>query len=199
MSVIDGIIPPQKFEIIRDRIGEILGDEFANQYSLTLNADLDLAVWVERFIPFDESELPAINVSLATGAFGGHAQGTTEGTYTYFIDVHTKAASTDDDKGDSLASMKLQKILGICRAILENPKYKTLGFTAPIIFFRKCETLSISDPGKQDAASAVMGRIGFSVKTTETVDLIIPTQLGRSDTTVKLYLTDRGYFYSAYA
>jgi hypothetical protein len=199
MSVINGIIPPQKFEVIRDKICAILTDEIANQFVLTSDATLDLDVWRERFIPFDESELPAVNVSVATGNFSGHTQVSTDGTYTYFIDVHTKAATTGDDPGDSLAMLKLQKILGICRAILEDPKYKTLGLTAPIIFFRKCETLSISDPGKQDAASAVMGRIGFSVKTTETVELITPTQLGRSDTTVKLYLTDKGYFYSAYA
>jgi hypothetical protein len=199
MSVIDGIIPPQKFEVIRDKICEILADEIANQFILTSDSTLDLDVWKERFIPLDESELPAINVSLATGNFAGHSQGTTEGTYSYFIDVHTKAATTSDDQGDSLAMLKLQKILGICRAILEDPKYKTLGLTAPIIFFRKCETLSISDPGKQDAASAVMGRIGFSVKTTETVELITPSLIGRNETTVKLYLTDRGYFYSVYA
>lgn len=199
MSVINGIIPSQKFETIRDKIGSILADELANQCSLTSDPVLDLDVWVERFIPFDESELPAVNVSLATGNFAGHTQKSTEGTYTYFIDVHTKAPTTAVDKGDSLAMVKLQKILGVCRAILEDPKYKTLGFDAPIIFNRKFETLAIADPGKQDAASAVMGRLGFLVKTTETVELINAPLIGRSDTRIKLFETDKGYFYAAYA
>jgi hypothetical protein len=199
MSLINGIIPPQNFELVRDRIAEILTTEVANQFILTSNPDFDLDIWIERSIPFDKEELPTINGNLATGSFSGHTQKTTDGTYTYFIDCFTKAVSTDDDKGDQLASIKLQRLLGICRAILEDPKYKTLGFSPPSIFNRHCESLSIAEPGKQDAASSVMGRLSFIVKVPETVELITPILLGRNDTRVKLFETDRGYFYSVYA
>lgn len=199
MSLINGIIPQQSFELVRDRIGQILALEIANQFTLTSNSDFDLDVWVERFVPFDKEELPTINVSLATGGFTGHTQKSTDGTYTYFIDVFTKAISTDDEKGDQMASVKLQRLLGMCRAILENPRYKTLGFDPPSIFNRHCESISIAEPGKQDATSSVMGRLAFSVKVLETVELIDPVLIGRSDTRVKLYETDKGYFYAFYA
>lgn len=199
MSVLNGIIPPQGFEIIRDRIASILADEIIHQHALTSDSDLDLDVWMERFIPFGKEELPAINVSLASGLFSGHTQKQTDGTYIYFIDCHTKAASTEDDQGDRLATIKLHRLLGICRAILENPRYQTLGFTQPYISNRHCTELSIADPGKQDAVNSIMGRLAFSVKVRETMELIDAPLLARSDTRIKLYQTDKGYFYSAYA
>jgi hypothetical protein len=199
MSLINGIIPKQAFELIRDRIAEILSVEMANQFALTSNTDFDMDVWVERFVPFDKEELPTINVSLATGSLAGHTQKTTEGTYTYFVDVHAKAVSRDDEHGDSVASIKLHRLIGVCRAILENPRYKTLSFDAPLIFNRHCESISIAEPGRQDAVSSVMGRISFVVKAIETVELLTPVLIGRSDTQVKLFENDRGYFYSVYA
>ena len=173
--------------------------EFANQFALTSNPDFDMEVWLERFVPFDKEEVPALNVGLATGAFSGHTQKTTDGTYTYFIDAYAKAESTGNDKGDTKANIKLQRLLGMIRAILENPRYKTLGFNPPSIFNRHCESLSIAEPGKQDATSSVMGRITFLVKVPETVELISPVLLGRMDTRVKLHETDKGYFYALYA
>lgn len=199
MSLINGIIPNQNFEIVRDRIAEILATEFSSQFILTSNSDFDLDVWLERFIPFDKEELPAINVGLATGTFSGHDQKKTDGTYTYFIDAYAKADSSENDQGDTKANIKLQRLLGMIRAMLENPRYKTLGFDPPSIFNRHCESLSIADPGKQDATSSVMGRITFLVKVPETVELINPVLLGRMDTRVKLHETDRGYFYALYA
>lgn len=199
MSLLTGIISPHAFEIIRDRIGEILADEIANQYTLTSDEDLNLGeVWIERFVPFDKEELPTINVSLASGAFSGQTQKHTDGVYTYFIDVYTKAKTSETDRGDVLATIRLHRLLGVCRAILENPQYKTLLFTAPFIFNRHFESLSIAEPGTQDAVSSIQGRLTFSVKAIETNELITPILLGIHDTRVKLNLTDKGYFYSVY-
>ena len=198
MSVINGIILPQNFEIIRDRLGAILADELAKQFTLTGNSDFDLDVWVERFVPFDKEELPTVNVSLASGNFSGQTQKQVDGTYTYFIDAFTKAISKETEKGDQVAVFKLQKLLGVCRAIIENPKYKTLGFSAPIIYNRHCEALSIADPGKQDGTSSVMGRLTVVVKVPETTELINPVSLNVSAAHVRLHETDRGYFYASY-
>ena len=54
MSLIDGIIQPRAYELIRDKIAEILLEEFANQFALTSDADLNLhKVYLERFVPLD--------------------------------------------------------------------------------------------------------------------------------------------------
>lgn len=199
MSILNGIIPQQNFELVRDRIAAILADEFANQFTLTSNPDFDFDVWVERIIPFDKEELPAINVSLATGVYANQTVKQTEGTYTYFIDCFTKAKTTEDDDGDVVATTKLHRIMGMCRAILENPGYKTLGFTAPYLSNRRIERIDIADPGKQDAINIRMGRLAFSVRVIETTELIEASLLASSFTTVQLHSTEKGYFYAAYA
>lgn len=199
MSILNGIIPQQNFELVRDRIGQILADEFARQFALTSDPDFDLEVWIERFIPFDKEELPTINVSLSAGTFANQTAKQTEGTYTYFIDAHTKAKTSDSDAGDALATIKLHRLLGMCRAILENPGYKTLGFTAPFLSNRRIERLDIADPGAQDATSSRMGRLAFTVRVVETMELIDASPLGSSFTTVKLHSTEKGYFYAAYS
>lgn len=198
MSVINGIIPQQNFELVRDRIGQVLADEFARQFVLTANPDFDLDVWIERFIPFDKEELPTINVSLSAGTFANQTTKQTEGTYTYFIDVHTKAKTTDTDKGDELATTKLHRLLGMCRAILENPGYKTLGFDAPYLGNRRIDRLDIADPGNQEATSARMGRLSFTVRVVETTELLDAPLLTSNFTTVKIHTTNKGYFYAAY-
>jgi hypothetical protein len=199
MSLLNGIIPQQNFELVRDRIAAILADEFANQFVLTSNPDFDFDVWVERIIPFDKEELPTINVSLATGVYANQTVKQTEGTYTYFIDCFTKAKTTEDDDGDVLATTKLHRIMGMCRAILENPGYKTLGFTAPYLSNRHIERLDIADPGKQDAINARMGRLSLSVRVIETTELKDASLLASSFTNVKLHSTQKGYFYAAYS
>lgn len=197
MSVIVGVIPPRAFELVRDRICEILADEISNQANLASDADLEeVIVWKERFIPFNQSEMPAVNVSFASGVLSGQTQKNTDGTYTYFIDVFTKALGDDDERGDTKATLKLHKIIGVCQGILENSRYRTLGFTPPFISHRHCENISISDPGRQDTANSIMGRISLIVKVPESMELVTPTLIGGNNTTVKLYSTDLGYFYS---
>ena len=68
----------------------------------------------------------------------------TRGTYTYFIDVFTRAKETDAEKGDTIAALKLQRILGIVRTILEDPQYRTLTFVAPSIEHTEIKEISIS-------------------------------------------------------
>jgi hypothetical protein len=200
MSLITQAIPPQAFELIRDRIGEILTTEINKQYTLTYDEELDIdAVWVERFIPFDKEEMPAINVTLISGNLSGHTQRNTDGQYTYAIDVYTKAKSRDDDPGDALATRRLHRLIGICRAILESPYYPTLAFTPPFIANRHCESISIAEPGRQDAVSAIMGRLTFVVRVPESMELKTPTSIAFSNTSVKINTTDKGYFYAAYA
>ena len=63
-SIISGIIPPQQFEIIRNKIGLILFEEIGNQFVLTADEKINAKIFVERFIPFDKTDFPCINVLL---------------------------------------------------------------------------------------------------------------------------------------
>ena len=76
MSKITEILLPEGFEYVRDRIAEILADEFDHQYYLTGDVLFDLKdkVYVERSVAFDREELSAINVSVGSGTYGSKHQ-----------------------------------------------------------------------------------------------------------------------------
>jgi hypothetical protein len=193
MSEINGIIPSQSFELVRDQIGAILFTEFDKQAELTYNPDLEVEVWVERFVPFDRKELPAINVMLATGNYDGDTVAQSDGTYTYLIDFHARAKTNNDGKGDNLALLKLQKMIGIARAIIMNPKYRTLGFAAPFVMSRRVTGFEIANPDSANADSVVWGRMKVVVQVPETTELIDASLIEGFDTTVELEYSEKGY------
>jgi hypothetical protein len=206
MAKINTIIPEQAFELIRNQIGRILADEIANQVLIGGNYDLDATVYIERFIPFQETELPAVNISLQQGDLAGQTAIQSDGTYVFNVDAYTYSKSegaVDDDpdpsnttRGDSLAFIKLQRLLGVCRAILDDPRYKTLGFAPPFINNRHVSMIGIqSPPNKGDMANCVMGRIVVSVKAPEVTDLIQPQLIEGYKTTVKLEASEKGYLF----
>jgi hypothetical protein len=203
MSVIDVIIPSQSFEIIRNRIGEILADEIANQFDLTDDEDLDASQWIERFVTYDLSELPAINVMMAEGTYSGQTVIQQDGTYRFYIDVYVQAKSGPDDPGDQKAMVKLQRLLGVCRAILEDPKYKTLGYPVPsgFIMNKHIDSIQIQNPNQKehDALNTAMGRIILSVKAPEVPGGFAPIYLIKEFlTSVRLMETDKGYLWIDY-
>lgn len=192
-------IPEQSYELIRARIGEILLSEIAAQYYITANPYLNgLRVWMERTVPFSFAELPAVNVQFVSGGYDNQDVAQVDGTFQYFIDVYVNAQTTEDGDADTLANIKLQRILGICRAILMNPKFKTLGFAPPFIMNRIVNDVSIKDPGKQDATNSVMGRLTLQVKAPEDTELITPPLLYGFDTRVYLHLSDSGYLWNSH-
>lgn len=196
MSNIAGLIQPQAFELIRDRIGEILADELPAQYALSDDETwLNAQVWVDRYIPFDKSELPAVNVSLVRGEYDGQTAIQSDGTYLYNIDAYVGAKTEGNSRGDALAMSRLQRLLGVCRAILESSHYITLGFDRPFVMNRKVLSIGIADPDKSHADSSVMGRLQLQVKVPENVETITPNVQGAHYTTVKLSATDKGYLY----
>lgn len=197
MPLINTIIPVQAFERIRDRIAEILLEELTNQAQLTGDLDIQAKVFLERSVPFEKTSIPAVNVCFIGGTYGGQTAIHTEGnTYNYAIDVHHAAKSTQNDPGDSLSAFRLHKLLGKCRAILEDPRYKTLGFEAPFIMNRHVQRVDIADYKEGDALSMGMGRLTFAVRVAENADLIVPELIDGADTVVKLGNTDKGFAWS---
>jgi len=198
MALINSIIPDQNYEIIRNRIGEILAVELINQAALTSIPNVT-AVDVERFVPPDETEFPLATVEFAGGTYANKDQTQSQGTYVYYITIHASGRTNPDTKGDKAAAIKLHRILGLCRAILENPAYNRLGFDKPTttrgnISSTKVESIKIPKTEENgDATNSIFGYLEFHVKAPEGVQLSDPIPLASGTTVVKLYLTDKGY------
>lgn len=198
MAFLTEIIPPRAFETIRNRIADILIDEFSHQATLDYAPDVDPDFFVGRFIPFDKTELPAVNINFASGDYNSKSVISSEGNYTYNIDVYTAAVSTAEDEGDSKATVLLEKILGMILAILQNPVYDSLGYARPSITRLQIPSINIADPSKlqtQDAINFIWGRIQVNVVANETVELATNKLMTGYDTKVKIGTSEVGYSY----
>ena len=196
MAKINQIIQPQGYELIRNRMGEIITIELFNQSALTYDEDLDATVYVERFISVSHDEMPVINISLANGTFDSFKQTNHDGKYIFNIDFYVNAISEENQNADVLANFKLQKLMGVVKSILMNPIYRTLDFAPPFIIGRTIDEMNIQDPNKfQEATSSVMGRLIMTAKCVETLELITPILLQQNNTNVKLALTNKGFRY----
>jgi hypothetical protein len=196
MAKINIEIPIANFEIIRDRIALILAEEIDNQAVLTYDADLEaVEVFLERTKAFDKTEVPCINVSLATGNFSNKHQGYQDGVYTFNIDIYTNAQSTDAEDGDVLSTLSNHKLLRICRYILEDPQYKTLDFAPGFIGNTMCTEINIANAERMDEFNHIMSRISFSVKSFENNALKIANAIDGYKTTLKIIESNSGYLY----
>lgn len=197
-SVINTLIPQQNFELIRDRIGVILFEEFASQYILsTSNPDLNPTIYNERIIPVSHTETPLINVMFSGGNSLSQNAVDADYSYTYFIDVYTSSPTVTTSNGDKLSLYKLHRLLGMVRAILSDARYKTLGFTAPSIERRFVSGIQVAQPeNKQDGTSSVFGRVTFEVRVSEITELKTPNPIDGANTIVTMNETELGYLYS---
>lgn len=199
MSLITLPIQPQAFEIIRDQIAVILTDEIDNQHVLTYDTRLsNIKVFVEAANPEDKVDLSIVNVSFVKAGFGELKayDGTTKGTYIYFIDFYTNSKQTATSRGDKLSTTTLQRLLGVSRVILDYPVYKTLGFGPGFIFRVNCKEINIRDESKNDALNSRMGRLMLEVQAQETTGIPEGILLVDSDTRVQLNDTEEGYYYT---
>ncbi len=188
-------ILPSNFELIRDRIGAILADEFAGQQSYG-DSDLSgLKVWSSRSIAFDKEEMPAINVNFVHGDYFSQDVSAVTNTYKYTIDVHASSNSKNNVRGDERAMMRMHKIMGIVTKILSHQVYRTLLFPTPSIQTKTIETLDVADVMRNDADSLIFGRIMMSVRINEDKELYTGVVIKGIDTKVNLELTSKGYFF----
>lgn len=195
MAIINTIIQPRSFEIVRDRVGEILKDELLNQSILSNDENINASVFIERIVRFDHTDLPSINVCIPSGTFQGQSAINTDGVYMYRIECYTKASSSDGTDADTLSMIRLQRLMGICQSIIEDSRYKTLGFATPFVMNRHFESMAISDTESYDMQSVSKGVLNLSVRLPENVGLAVPILLTEYKTELRLELTDKGYQY----
>lgn len=199
MTLITLPISQQKFELIRDQIAIILASEIDNQSILTYTPSLSgMKVYVESINPEDKTDLALINVSFVRGAYGDQKtnDGKTKGVYNYNIDVYTNSKDSAANRGDKLSALFLQKLLGLCRVIIDHPLYKTLGFDPGFIYRVNCKEINIRDESKNDALNSRMGRLLIEVQAEESNLNPDGILLALSNTTVNLNETSEGYYYS---
>lgn len=196
-------IPDQAFELVRDRIAEILLVELAAQATLQSDVQVkallnDVKVFSERFHPLNESEFFGVEIFLFTGDYDNKSAGSARGTYTFYLDCFGRAASTNRDEGDVRSSLKLQKLIGIIRAILESPNWNTLGFTPPNQVIGRTEVKSIKrteEKNTEDSGNIMFYRIIFDVIATEDTDANVGVPLAQASTIVTIEETTLGLEY----
>lgn len=195
-SIIDDIISAGSFELIRDRIGQILADELPNQASLSGNPNLNATVWIERFIQFNTNDCPCVNISLNRGNYDGFTTLRQDGSYEFYIDVYENSKAIGNENGDKDATFKLHKLANVVRAILSHHKYDTLAFASPFIEGVRVKQISIGESRKQhDADNLIIARMVFEVKAPESTLAITPVDIAGYTTKAVLGETDKGYLF----
>lgn len=194
-AIITTAITKQNYELVGEQIGAILFTELAAQAVLQPAENINPAIFYERTTSINIEEVPVLNVNFAAINFSNQHMAHADGAGIYNVDVYTAADNTESERGDKLSAAQLKRILGICRAILSNPGYRTLGFAPGFIRSVQVQSISIQDPGMQDAKAAQMGRLVLSVEMGESTTFQDAVLLGSSITNVKLYETDLGYKY----
>jgi hypothetical protein len=186
------------FEVVRDQLANVIAYELFGQFQLSYDPHINAEVLIEDIDPVDQTGLPTVNVSFAGGPYDNKDfAGNSRGTYTYQVDVYTHAKTKQNMAGDYSTSMRLQKILRIIRYVVDNPIYKTLGFSPPFIERVRVARIDIGNaPGNNDAVNSMMGRLTVEVVLRESIDLIIPSLIAGFDTVAMIGNSNRGYFYS---
>lgn len=191
--IINEIIPQQSFEIVLNKIGVILFEELTNQKAL-VPANDDFEVYVERLVPYDNSENVMINVSLSNINQSGLNLNDSQGQNTFFIDVYAGGMESASETGSENVKKKLHKYVGMVRYILSSGKYPLLGFSPGIIGGRALEQIQFQDNLSNMEASYIrFARLTFTVRVQENQKMADSLLMGGNDTTTKLELTDKGY------
>lgn len=198
MSNIIKPIVRREWELIRDRIGLILAQELATQAQLDYDDVLfELPdVFIERYVAFNHTEMPAINVMVAQGEYTQETQQTQDGTWTFYVDAYATAKDEDDQRGDQYANMRLQRLIGMCQAIIMDSRFKTLLFEPGAISNRTVKGIMMADPTKaMEATNAVMARMTIEVRVSDEVELVDAIPLAEYATIAKLSDTPLGYLW----
>lgn len=202
MYKIQHAIPQQNFEIIRDRIAQVLYEEIAHQFTITQDDDLNIkAVHIERRRALDKAEVPCINVALTNSKFDIKTGTSIQGTYSFYINIYVKAKTKFLVDGDYRAVLQAQKLSGVAQNILHHPVYRQLGFPGNYIIRTNVTEVDMptfdDDPANRTIENLCRVTMIFEVVCTENFIANNTVPVEQMGTQVKLYDTDKGYYYGA--
>ena len=191
----DFIIPEQNFERIRNEVASILALEFAAQFILTSNALFSAGIWIERFIPFDKLELPAIKVFYVSSSYKNNTFGSSKGECKIHIEVTVNAKDSASEGGDKKASINCQFLMGKIRFILSHPEYKTLGFSLPgFINGREITDMNVAEPNpNQDGLHTITSNLMLNVRYEENNGDLTSTPGLIYSSQIKIDESEKGY------
>ena len=191
------IVNKRSYELVRDRIAEILATELPSQSTLHSDSNLNADVFIDRIVPIDSNEVPLVNIIMGSANWDNFTQTKQDGNYVYDIDIYVGSKGSSITTGDVLSMNKLQKLTGVIQGILMHPQYATLGFARPFIEHREVSSASLGVPNNTlDATNTTQCRLQLMVRVPENSSVTIPNNIEGWSTQVKLGLTDKGYIYS---
>ncbi len=200
MPLITAEISNQAFELIRDRIAEILLNELEAQVTNNYAPELETEVYIERRIPFDKTELDfsAVNVTFGGGELSSENIKDGSLSYRYYVDIFVNAKHTSTNSADKRSALRGQRMLGACRSILKNPVYRTLGFVAgDLVNGVSVRQIITNLEHSQDSANSYMARLVINIQAVEKTSYIGVRNIAGYTATLKLGDSDYGYKYSS--
>ena len=192
---LDYTIPESNFEAIRDRIAIILKEEMDNQ-SLLHGSDPDYTAnfYTERFSPVGKEEGNVIVVDIEGGPLDNQTPKSQSLEFIYNIDIYTNSKETSSNTGYYNSAVKLHRLTGLVRHIIQSPYYDRLDFPDGIIERRsinKIQFARVND--EQDGSFSRMGRLTLTVRAYEQSNEITPLTTSGYDTIIKIEETDKGF------
>ncbi len=198
MAILDEQIPVQGFEIVANRIGEILTQEIANQQTLQ-NFDETVEVFLERMEPFTKEQDVMITVAYRQSDPEGNTQVDYQGNEMYFIDLFVTGNGKDGILPSIVAKNKLFRYLGLIRYILSSAKLPTLGLPPGLIGGRYIKRITLDtdysnfgNHSNYDWAYIRFARIIFTVRVQENTKAWEGIPLLGNDSQIHLENTDQG-------
>lgn len=191
-------IPQQNFEICIAQIVQILTIEIDRQAALFYDTDFEgVPVYLERARAIDKTEMVMVTVGIAAGTYSNQHAGYADGLYQCNVDIWANSKANSESHGDTLSSLKRNRVAGAVRYILEDPIYKTLGFTPGGVGNVKVKGFEAGTikKGELDADNTSVIRITLEFKAGEATKLIVAPDLEEAFTTLKLNRTDFGFKY----
>ena len=226
MSKINYILGTDNFELIRSRIAQILLIELTEQKALNIAAlaieitkptpdplliaeyELNIScipdkVWEERFIRPTPQDYPMLNVVFTNAPLNEAISHSTQiGEDKFQVEAYTDSDSKEKGNGDVLATFKLHRLLAICRKILMDRNYVKLEFEVEnFIGYRKVEDIVIAQPqtGADNAKHSIYGKLDLLVKCGEYINDLSGIPFAGTDTTYRIFDTEKGYFWQVEA
>ena len=148
----------------------------------------------------DQQEKSVIIVRVDDGMYSNKDQKDVTGDYQFFIDCYSYSEQIGSDGAYYLSSVKMQRLMRLVRAILQDQSYRTLDFTPPA----KGGTINVKATNvvkmkigtradMPDSLAETCGRVMFSVEVSESVENKATVALADSYNTFYMGITDKGY------
>lgn len=198
MAVITEIIGAQGFDLVANRIAEILTEEISNQVTIQ-NFDETVEVFLERIEPFDKSEDVMISVALREDDFEGYNPQDVQGNCMYFIDLFCSGYGQGEIAPSIISKNKMYRYAGLIRYILSSNKLNTLGFPYGLIggkyikkFLVDTDYSNFGNHSNYDGAYIRFCRFIYIVRVQENQKLWEGVALAGNDTNITYENTDLG-------